>query len=315
MQVNINNNNGPDPREIPGDDMMLHWYIPQPQVATRRKENPPLGAWLTTAAVTLGARIGHRSLNKLLLDLCRHSGVRGYLKETSRGILHAATGYSQTEEFTIAQTLGLLFGSKKVIAGTGFMYMYNKIYEATKPNSWVRFLFTWRKHAAFTSAVCATGFCIAVAGVIYCIVRQIQVNREPYEPEGISHSGLMCEVTQQEALATPTHFACPVGLRDHILEKIFLQDRNPVLIQRVRSMAGKWCDDRGVNPHIRPAYIAGAVACAMSVSRMEQDLLQFERQWEVRQARGLLARHHAMGDGPPRQRPGFWEWLMRPGRR
>lgn len=315
MQVNINNNNGPDPREIPGDEHALHWYVPVQTPATRRRPPSHYGRWMALTVTSLSARFTHEHLCKALLALAKRDGVISNAKETARNIIHAVTGYNQTDGYSVLQTLSLLFGARHAVQGVGFVWLYNKIHDATKPDLYIRTLFCWRRHSRFISAVFATIATACFARMCYAVVRQLWLNMQPFEPEGISHPNLMCEVTQETALATPTHFACPTGLRAHILEKVFLQDRTPVLIQRVRSMAGKWCDENGINPNQRPAYIAGGLAAAMTVSSIEIDLLQYERTWEVQHARRLLAQHHQAGEGPPRNRPGFWEWLMRPGRR
>lgn len=158
----------------------------------------------------------------------------------------------------------------------------------------------------------------AVAYFAYKIVRHVcSVLRDrhvPHDTEGLGHPHLMVEVTQQEAQATPTHFACPALLRAHILERIMLCDRTPQLIQKCKSICGRWCDDNGIAPALRPAYIAGGLACAMSVSNMELDLISYERAYATTHAR-LQVRRHANADIRPAATDAFWQWLMRPGRR
>lgn len=112
----------------------------------------------------------------------------------------------------------------------------------------------------------------------------------------------------------PTHFACPAGLRALITERCLMLERTPQLLQKIKSVAGRWCDDHGINPMERPMCIAGAVACAMTVPRMELDLAAYQRRWEIRDAQRMIAAAHQAGDHVP-PHVLFWRWLTQPGRR
>lgn len=314
MHVMIQNQNGPDPRELAPDERLLHWYVPLRSPASRRENPPNAQPWITTTAILMGARTAHQPLCNYLLQVAKRSGVVGWLKETSRSVVHAVTG-PVDEPLTALQSLSVFLGWRKAAVSTGYVWAFQKVRQATAPDSWVQFLFGWRRHSALITAVITTCGMITAGVAIWRIVQRWNYNKKPFEPEGLGHSNLMTEVTQEEALATPTHFVCPAGLRAHILEKVFMQERTPNLIQRVKSIAGKWCDEAAINPFERPACIAGAVACAMTTSQLELDLLSYERRWEVRQAARQLNQHHNGPGVAPRDQPGFWQWLTRAGRR
>lgn len=316
MNVHINNNNGPDAREIPADEEQLHWYVPLASPASRRADPPPSPVpWLTTMSVAYATSRGNTALVQWLLNRTRASGVLGRAIESLRGVVHTVTGYD-SPPLTAWQSLCVLFGAKKSAPALGASMLLQKVNQLTQEDSYITFLLSWRKHSRLISAA-AIGITVMAAGMaVWRVVQRWFYNAQPFEPEGLGHPALMCEVTQEAARSSPTHFVCPAGLRAHILEKIFLQERTPAVIQRVKSIAGKWCDERTVNPYERPAFVAGAVAAAMTVSNLELDLLSYERRWQVRNAQHQLAQHHR---GDPRVAPqaqsGFWNWLLGPGRR
>lgn len=315
MNVHINNNNGPDPREVPADEAMLHWYVPLQSPATRREVPQSALPYYLASAAMMGCRAALLPTVELALKACKRAGILGQLQETCRGVLHTVTGYS-SDSLTIMESLAMLTGFKKAATATGIAWFYQKLHQVSKPNSLVTTLFSIRRHGALIKAVLLTGAGFALGFAFWRTTQRWFYNSQPYEPEGIGHPTIMAEVTQEEAQASPTHFACPALLRAHILEKVFMQERTPNLVQRVKSIAGKWCDEKGINPYERPAYIAGAVAVAMTTSQLEIDLLSYEKRWEVRRAARLLTQHHnGVAGEPPRNQRGFWNWLTGPGRR
>lgn len=293
MMVNIQNQNGPEGREIPGDDLALHWYVPFQSPATRRQTYRRPYLWLTGSAMLWGT-------TKVITNLpgTKSTSLSGLLRSTCN------------------QLLGNYLGNP--LANPWFKAALEPLHRATAPRPlgitakitcWAT---TNRRAITAVLKIAAFG-CAAYAA--WSVASCWFTNSQPYQPEGVNHIGLMTEVTQEEALDAPTHFACPAGLRAHIIEKVMMCERSPALIQRVKSLAGKYCDERGVSIFDRPQWIAGACAAAMTVTSHELDLLSYERSWSVQRARKLLRRHHA-GDQPsPRDNPGFWQWLLGPGRR
>lgn len=159
--------------------------------------------------------------------------------------------------------------------------------------------------------------CVFYASAAFTVYRAVNYcisGPPPFEPDGFAGPTTCVEVTQERAQADPTHFACPAGLRALVTEKAMMLERTPALLQKIKGMAGRWCDDHGINPMERPAYIAGAVACAMTVPRMELDLAAYQRKWEVRYAQRMIAQAHDAGERTPNHVL-FWRWLTNPGRR
>lgn len=309
------NNNAADLRADPEDPGFLHWYIPVATPVTRRMPAAPCGGLLLTVA-TWGARVGWYPLVQHLTRRARLTGVLPVLRETVRDMIHTSIGRHH-DTLTLWESL-TMFGRNiwSSCRNTAAFSLVEYVYRATKPSSYTLLLNALHRHKHLINAVLTT---TAIAGTAWCAYQlsmRVWLNTQPFEPEGMGHPGLMVEVTQEEAVGTPTHFACPAGLRATILEKIMLCERTPNLLQKVKSMAGRWCEDNNINPYHRPACIAGAVAVGMTVSPLESDLIKYESRWEVQAAQHRIAQHAAgMPDGRPRYNQRFWDWLTSPGRR
>lgn len=315
INVNVVNNNAADLRADPEDPGFLHWYIPVATPVTRRLPRAPCGGLLLTVAAW-GARASWLPVVRHLARRAELTGLLPVLRETLRDMVHTSIG-RHYHTLTLWESLSMF--SRSIVTSfrnTAAFTLTDWIYRATAPNSYRQALLTLLRHRHLVNAALTT---LAVAGTAwstYQLSKRVWLNNQPFEPEGMGHPGLMVEVTQEEALGTPTHFACPAGLRATILEKIMLCERTPNLIQKVKSMAGRWCDDNNINPYHRPACIAGAVAVGMTVSPLESDLIKYESRWEVQAAQHRIAQHAAgNADGRPRHKQSFWDWLTAPGRR
>lgn len=292
MLVNIQNQNGPEGREIPGDDLALHWYVPFRSPATRRSSQSRPYIAMTGSAM-----------------LWATSSALQVLKPPTRSLTTALATAVHS-----ACTTWLARDSLNPWFRLALQPLAHKL-APRPPTVMASFAGFITRHAVVIKAVLRVGALGLAAYACWTTARHWFDNSKPYEPEGVNHVALMTEVTQEEAMDAPTHFACPAGLRAHIVEKVMMCERTPALIQRVKSIAGKYCDERGVSQFDRPQWIAGACAAAMTVTSHELDLLSYERSWSVQKARKLLRRHHDGAAPEPRNNPGFWQWLLGPGRR
>lgn len=267
-------------------------------------------------ATTWGVRLNWQNVVVTLARRARLDGFFAVLRETARDMIHEAIGRNH-DTLSLWESLSFFQSSiLKSVRNTASFTMVDWIYRATAPNTYRAALLGALRHRHLINAVITTFGIAFTAYSAYQLATRIWLNSQPFEPEGMGHPGLMVEVTQEEALGTPTHFACPAGLRATILEKIMLCERTPNLIQKVKSMAGRWCEDNQINPYHRPACIAGAVAVGMTVSPLENDLIKYEARWEVQNAQRRVAQHAAgIPDGRPRHNQRFWDWLTSPGRR
>lgn len=327
LAVNIVNQNAANILEPEPEVLPLHWYVPLTSPATRRvlcyDLRIPTGItagallvrhlWLPTAR-RFAPRLG---LAQQLFESTRQHVSIGFPPASIFFIKFSLPSWSECSEW-LPQTprwlrphfavLGQLATNVRRAAFNWTPPRWRFLPATTRPlGQWML------RHAWWVRPVLATIAGLAACTTLYCFWWNRRQLALPYEPEGLGQRHVMCEVTQEEALQTPTHFACPAALRAVVLEKVFLSERTPALVQRIKSIAGRWCDDHGVGPFERPACIAGAVAAAMTVSTLEMDLVRYEQQWSVRTARRLLRDHHA--EEAPRHQPAFWDWLTGPGRR
>lgn len=181
----------------------------------------------------------------------------------------------------------------------------------TPPPQWregARWLYEHRRPIQLGCAVVAAG-CAVVAGYRWYRSREREEELDPYaQPTSV------IEVSPDIAQGVPVSFACPVGLRDLVRERCLLLERTPALCQKIKSIAGRWCDEHGVTPDRRPGYIAGAVAACMSVPEFEQHLILFENGKNVQELYKRV-RMHQHASTPEQRKMRLLDWLTRPGRR
>lgn len=268
--------------------MALHWYTPMLPVATRRERwgrRWPL--WLGAAGfvggMTLSAWVAWRRPWRAL-------EAKYVIQDALRLITPTRYAGRWLNPLTWGQQL------RRTIGG-----LWWGVKLTFRPLPW------WRKcwwHVCWFVTATSSAVCL------WALNPHVP---EPMEPDGPGQPAMMVEVTQQEALEQPTHFVCPAGLRALVTEKIMLLERTPTMVQKIKSMAGKWCDDHQVGPFERPRYIAGAVAAAMTVPHLEMDLLLFNAWDPIQRAHRKVRQYHGETinlDATSR----FWQW-MRQGRR
>lgn len=131
---------------------------------------------------------------------------------------------------------------------------------------------------------------LAYAG--WVVLRHI-TEPPPYEaPPGCYPSGgPMIEIAQEEAPQREMVFCCPGPLARRVQERVLLCERDPTIIQKVKSIAAKWCDDNNLNDNQRYTAICGAVAAAMTVPASEQLVLQLAQSHAVQQQHYRIANY------------------------
>uniref|UniRef100_A0AAU7YE37 Uncharacterized protein n=1 Tax=Juruaca virus TaxID=3229021 RepID=A0AAU7YE37_9VIRU len=309
LNLHVVNNNAPNLAEPPDDALAMHWYIPWRTPATRRQAPH----WKTSFSVTTGIIIARSAVPKLvesLVDITRPVGFWQHTKQMAWDFLNLTAALA-SPHIALAQSYGHestghMIGNIKATA----IAIWEGSHQCAAHEFWKLVQRTMPMFRRITGV-------LALASASWCAYRYVTyVTRgpPPFEPEGFAGPTTCVEVTQERALASPTHFACPAGLRALITEKAMMLERTPQLIQKMKGIAGRWCDEHGINPMERPAFIAGAVAAAMTVPRLELDLVAYQRRWEVQYAQRQIA-HAAMQGDPAPPHELFWRWLTNPGRR
>lgn len=166
-------------------------------------------------------------------------------------------------------------------------------------------------HKTLIQAGCAT---VAAGLVAIAGYRWLRSRERAEEPDPFAPPTSIVEVSPEVARGVPVSFSCPASLRSLVLERAMLLERTPALLQKIKSIAGRWCDEQSVPPDKRPAYIAGAVASCMCVPELEQHLLMFETGHNVQELYKRVRRHQTAST-PEERKMRFLDWLTRPGRR
>lgn len=153
------------------------------------------------------------------------------------------------------------------------------------------------KVAAWCSAlkkISTPVICVGVTWGLYVIARHL-IEPPPYEaPPGCYPSGgPLVEISQEEAPARAEVFVCPAPLARLVQERVMMCEREPVLIQKVKSIASKWCDTNGIQGNQRYQAIAGAVGAALTVPVTEQLVLQMAQSHAVQRQYARIGRYLA----------------------
>lgn len=136
--------------------------------------------------------------------------------------------------------------------------------------------------------------CLAIAAVWagYVLARHF-IEPPPYEaPPGVyPNGGPIVEIAQEEAANKNMVFTCPAELARLVQERVLLCERDPMLIQKTKSIATKWCDQVGIYGNQRYQAICGAVAAALTVPVNEQLVLQLAQTHAVQTQHSRIARY------------------------
>nr|QJI53484.1 MAG: hypothetical protein [Riboviria sp.] len=132
----------------------------------------------------------------------------------------------------------------------------------------------------------------------------------PYEapPGTYPNGGPIIEITQEEAPNKSMVFVCPAPLARLVQERVLLCERDPTLIQKVKSIASKWCDQQGLTDNLRYQAVCGAVAAALTVPVSEQQVLNLTQAHAVQVQQSRLARY--LSGIKHRQDPWWTKYLV-----
>nr|QUS52787.1 hypothetical protein 1 [Mute swan feces associated tombus-like virus 5] len=117
---------------------------------------------------------------------------------------------------------------------------------------------------------------------LYVVVRHA-IEPPPYDaPPGTYPSGgPLIEISQEDAPHRAMVFTCPATLARMVQERVLLCERDPVMIQKCKAIASKYCDTEGIFGNERYATVAGAVAAALTVPVNEQLILNLAQSHQV----------------------------------
>lgn len=134
----------------------------------------------------------------------------------------------------------------------------------------------------------------AATWALYVLARHA-IEPPPYEapPGTYPNGGPIIEITQEEARNKAMVFTCPAPLARTVQERVLMCERDPTLIQKVKSIAAKWCDNNNITGNARYQAISGAVAASLTVPCIEQNVIELATSHAVQQQYGRLQRYLA----------------------
>lgn len=136
---------------------------------------------------------------------------------------------------------------------------------------------------------------VMAAGVIYAIyvLARHWIEPPPYDapPGTYPNGGPIIEITQEEAKNKEMVFTCPAPLARAVQERVLLCERDTTMIQKVKSIASKWCDTNNITGNQRYQAVSGAVAAALTVPCIEQNVIQLATCHAVQQQHTRLQRY------------------------
>lgn len=235
------------------EDVPLRFYIPRSDNATRYELPGIAGPLATLAFAAMGRSIpvGYvsASFRNAAYLACRH-GLPWWRQAAIRLVNRHVPFY----ETRMAWTWRLASGRLPRWASTVIAHATNG-------------LRLWR---AFAPA-------IAIAGATWLAINVYRRWTEPDPmdaPAGVYPSGgPWVEVTQEQARGVATAVACPAPLARLVQERVLLCERDPAMMQKVKTIASRWCTEQGLSDNVRYNAVAGAMAAAMTVPVQEQNIL------------------------------------------
>lgn len=268
-------------------DRPLNYYTPLNDIFLRRKL-PNIKIPFRIGALGLAARyIPADYVQEIIL---KHALTRSH-KHIASSLYHAAGDVLKKASLFIGDfALGLPSWTGSIVLGIlsekATQQANSLLKESAKLSAPTLMKFAENLGTVLSSIKALSGptMAISLVGVIYCIVRHA-IEPPPYEaPPGVyPNGGPFVEIAQEEAPNKEMVFACPAPLARMVQERVLMCERDPALIQKVKTMAARWCDQLNYNNNQRYAAICGAVAAALTVPVNEQLVLQLAQTHAVQQ--------------------------------
>lgn len=131
----------------------------------------------------------------------------------------------------------------------------------------------------------------------------------PYDaPPGVyTNGGPYIEVTQEEAEEHGNAAIVPAPLARLVQERVMLNERDPVMMGKVKAIATRWCDAQGLTGNERFNAVTGAMAAALTVTKNEMNLLGILDDCTVRKQHTRIKEYVA---GTARSKPPWYSRLL-----
>lgn len=233
---------------------------------------------ITKVATTYATKYAYKGIKSACLYACGTA-----LMNISR----VATIWSVGQGLTPATITSAIAGYTADIAG----HMMRSAAKEVKPRL-MHFAAVADSMAAAIKTLAYPTMCCATVWLAYTVLRHA-IEPPPYDaPPGCYPSGgPIVEISQEEAPARELVFTCPAPLARLVQERVLLCERDPTIIQKVKSIASRWCDGAGLHGNQRYAAICGAVASALTVPINEQLVLQLSQSHAVQCQYSRLSRY------------------------
>nr|WKV34156.1 MAG: RNA-dependent RNA polymerase [Riboviria sp.] len=276
-------------------DNTMRYYMPMPDICLRPKLPSLTGSfWLMGAGAVM-----HTMPSNMVLEIMTKWALTKSHKHLVSACMHAAGQVCRKVAFFVGDfALGMPSFTGSLVLGyfaenlqaKGNALLAEAAFKADP--SMIRFA---RACSAIFGAMNVLAKPVIVLGIVwagYAIARHL-IEPPPYEapPGCYPMGGPLIEITQEEAPKKEMVFACPAGLARAVQERTLLCERDPVLMQKVKSIASRWCDNAGLQGNQRYAAMCGAMAAALTVPINEQLVLQLSQTHSVQKQYSRLAQY------------------------
>lgn len=276
-------------------DVGMRYYMPMPDICLRPKLPTLTGSFALIAA---GA-VMHTMPANMVLEVTTKWALTRSHKHIVSAIMHAAGAVCRKVAFFVGDfALGMPTFTGSLVLGYAAESLNakgNQLLAEAAFRADPKLITTARAASAIFAAFNVLAKPTIVLGICwagYAIARHL-IEPPPYEapPGCYPVGGPVIEITQEEAPKKSLVFACPAPLARAVQERTLLCERDPVLMQKVKAIAARWCDAAGLQGNQRYAAMCGAMAAALTVPVNEQLVLQLSQSHSVQQQYNKLAQY------------------------
>lgn len=286
----------PAPPVAPDDqDRFLNYYTPLSDIFLRPRLPSLRGPFATTAIATIAYLAPGKALYNLAITQALYRSNTS-LKSAAYHVGGNALKWISyaVGDVTLKIPSFVLAGVSSYVAERCQHYSQRMLHKAATiaaPN----IITTAQKAQTVCGALNILAKPVAALAIIwagYVIARHI-IEPPPYEapPGTYPNGGPIIEITQEEAANKELVFTCPAPLARQVQERVLMCERDPTLIQKVKSIASKWCDQNNITGNQRYQAVSGAIAAALTVPCIEQNVIQLATSHAVQQQYHRLANY------------------------